>query len=102
MRSSNWSTPAQNELADEAIRLIPAIAAARIRESHEDIHSLYEVYADRAIELKVPAGLAWKIFGVSSVAWSSDLVRYYASNESLSIEDAAMHLIARAMEFTDG
>jgi hypothetical protein len=100
VKSANWPLPAQNELADEAIRLGPAIAAARIREDNEAIRILYRNYIERANELRIPGHLAWKIFGVSQVLWIAHLVRQVEESENLSPDNAAMALISIALEHT--
>lgn len=101
MRTTVWPNQAQNELADEAVRLLPALAAARLNNNFFGVQLLYETYAERAEELGVDVGSGWKIFGVTAVGWMCDYVRQRATDENLSTDEAATQMIARALEWTN-
>lgn len=100
MKSTNWASPAENELADEAIRLGPGLAAARLRDDRVGLRTLFNSYSEKACELRVNDMQAWKIFAVSSLAWIVDLVVVVADTEDITHDAAATKMVARALEFT--
>lgn len=100
MRSQNWFTPAENELSDEAIRLLPAIALARINDDQDGVTQLFRGYRERAAELGVSTPRMWQIFGTAGVSWEVTHIRYVAGVQDCSPEQAAQGIIAKALDWT--
>lgn len=49
------------ELYTEAMRTVPAVASARVRDAEDDSRMLVQTYMDRADELEIPRSSAWAI-----------------------------------------
>lgn len=97
MISTNWETVAENDFADECIRVIPSIAAARIRNDGRGVHALYKTLWDSAAERGLPETRVWQIFGTSAMYWMTSFVLLKARAERVPPDLAATDLIAHAL-----
>lgn len=88
MKTTSWTTDSENELADEAMRLIPGIALANLQKSDGTL-VLYQAYLDEAKRLRVPAAKAWQIFSVTSIRYAMRVLVLEAEFNDVDVETIA-------------
>lgn len=100
MRATQWTSAADNELNDEAVRLIPAIALARINEDQVGVAQLFKGYRERAAELGVSSNRMWQIMAVAGISWNVNHVMLKATLDDCPPAEAAREIIAKAIDWT--
>lgn len=77
---------AEAQVYEDAMLLVPGVAAARQRGSWEDVNVLYDGYLTDAETMGVPARTAWSILSVCQMHWIGGLYEdlALARNETFS------------------
>lgn len=98
MSAQGWSGPCA-ELADEAMRVLPALAKARIRGDVAAAAVLFDGYRDDARRLGVPDDRAWLVFATAGVKWLARMMHREAIAADGDALEAADEAIAAAVEW---
>lgn len=85
----------------EAMRLVPAVAAARMRECPADAFALYQGFIDDCAEVKIPAEGAWSMLTAAAMVWSTQLFERQAQLENTCVHEVIEAAVAAAQNWVD-
>lgn len=80
----------------EAMRLVPAVAAARLREAPDDAFTLYEGYVNDAKAIGVCAESAWAMLSSAGIVWVTQLIEHQAQTEDICCHAVVENAVAAA------
>lgn len=83
----------------DAMRLVPAAAAARLRGAPADAFMLYQGYIDDQGKIGVAAEQAWSILAAAGVIWATSLLERQAQLEGVCSHDVVVRAVAHAQDW---
>lgn len=99
MRTQAWPNEAENALADEAIRIIPGIALARL-EGTDGTLVLTKAYLEEAFKRGITPVRAWQILSVTEMTFVMRLLMDYAENTNTDVREAAQSMALNMDAYT--
>lgn len=85
----------------EAQRTVPAVAAARARNSTEDAQRLYSGFLEYADELGVPRSTAWSIMAAAANSWVYQLLLTISTEREQPLEETLTIAVQAALDWVD-
>lgn len=101
MKLNPSMTPAENTLYAEALRILPAISAARLQEDEEGLKVLFLGYDELATKLLITPKRTWWVMMQAGISWMTTFVQYQADKLDIEPAAAAQGMILQAVAWTD-
>lgn len=89
---------AERELYTEAVRVVAAVAAARVRNSEQDALALHLAFQETARELGIPSSSAWSILYAAAISAVHGLVNLVADVEDTEASEVTERMVFAAVE----
>lgn len=83
----------------DAMRLVPAVSAARMRMAPSDAFTLIQGYIDDQLELGLEPATAWAILSSAGIVWATSLLERQASLEGVCKHEVIDRAIAHAQDW---
>lgn len=86
----------QRELYIEAVRIVPAVSAAKVQNRMDDVLELYKGFMEEAKIKNVPRDIAWSMLAAAGSVWVNHLVALLADAENRYQQDLVFEMVEQA------